>query len=287
MSLAFERVLDVAGHPFLRSHVLDGRAVLPVAVAMEWLAHAATHANPGLCLQGLDDLRVLKGVVLDSASVALRFYTAAPRRSGDVFDVDVELRSIRADGGEVPHVRATVVLTTRPAEAPVFETPSELVEGRYDRGVAGAYTDVLFHGEAFRAIERVDGYSAAGMVTGVRTRPSPGDWMAEPLRSDWLTDPLAIDAAFQTAILWCHEMLGAVSLPVGFGSYRQYKTMFPIDGVSVVLQVRSQTPRTMTGDLTFVTRDGSVVARIEQYECVADAALREAFHRGRLLDAAS
>jgi len=287
MSLSFDRSLGVASHPFLRSHVLDGRAVLPVAVAMEWLAHAATHANPGLCLQGLDNLRVLKGVVLDGGSASLRFYTAAPRRSGDVFDVDVELRSVCADGEELSHVRATVVLTTRPAEAPVFDSSPGLVERAYGRGVAGAYADVLFHGEVLRAIERIDGYSPTGMVAAVRTRPSPGAWMTEPIRSDWLTDPLAIDAAFQTAILWCREMLDAVSLPVGFGSYRQYRTMFPADGVSVVLQVRSQTSRTMTGDVTFVARDGSVVARIEGYECVADAALHEAFARDRLLDAAS
>ena len=48
LSVAFELAVDLAGHPVLRSHVLDGRAVVPMALHMEWLAHAALHGNPGL-----------------------------------------------------------------------------------------------------------------------------------------------------------------------------------------------------------------------------------------------
>ena len=74
---AFERVLDVAEHPVLRSHVLDGRPVLPAALMLEWLAHAAMVQNPGLAFHGCDDLRVLHGVVLDGPAPTLR-------QSGDV-----------------------------------------------------------------------------------------------------------------------------------------------------------------------------------------------------------
>ncbi|MBN9123050.1 MAG: SDR family NAD(P)-dependent oxidoreductase, partial [Planctomycetes bacterium] len=62
MTVAFERVVDVATHPVLKSHVLDGLAVLPVALHLEWLAHAAMHGNPGLQFHGFNDLRVTNGL---------------------------------------------------------------------------------------------------------------------------------------------------------------------------------------------------------------------------------
>ncbi|HNW36260.1 MAG TPA: CheR family methyltransferase, partial [Candidatus Ozemobacteraceae bacterium] len=39
--------LSVQEFPFLRSHVMDGKVVLPMAVIAEWLAHGALHDNPG------------------------------------------------------------------------------------------------------------------------------------------------------------------------------------------------------------------------------------------------
>ncbi|MFM7152060.1 MAG: SDR family NAD(P)-dependent oxidoreductase, partial [Gemmataceae bacterium] len=46
LPIAFERLLDPADHPFLNSHVIDGRPVLPTALILEWLAHAAMVQNP-------------------------------------------------------------------------------------------------------------------------------------------------------------------------------------------------------------------------------------------------
>ena len=285
--LAFERRLDLDGHRFLRSHVLDGRPVLPAAMIMEWLAHAALHSNPGLHLQGMDDLRVLKGVVLNGRPELLRFYTAGPRRSGEVLDVDVELRSVGEDGSERLHSRCTVVLTSRLASPPSFEMPDSLIAKPYERGVARAYAEVLFQGEMLQGLASVEGLSSQGMVAGVSAGLPPDDWMDEPLRSHWLTGPLAIDAGFQLAILWCDEELGAVSLPAYVRGYRQYRSAFPEDGLRVVLQIHERDSHKMTGDLTYLAADGRVVARLEGYECTVDDSLRAAFRRGSIAGATS
>ena len=280
--LAFERKLDIERHSFLRSHVIDGRAVLPVAMMMEWMGHAALHANPGLQLQGIDELRVCKGVVLDGTSIVLRFHTNKPRRSGDLFDVDVELHGVDGNHIDVLHARATIVLTARLSAPPVFETPQGLVERPYERGVHRAYAEVLFHGEQLQAIDRIGGVSTSGMTAEVRLGATPDQWMDEPFRSDWLTNPLALDAGFQLAILWCHEEMGAVSLPSYLHRYRQYRAVLPSDRITVALQIRERHQHKMVGDLTFLDRDGVVIARIDGYECTVDASLYEAFRRGVL-----
>ena len=66
LHLAYEDKLSVANYPVLKSHVIMGQAVLPMALMIEWMAHAAMHDNPGLKFSGFDDLKVLKGVILDA-----------------------------------------------------------------------------------------------------------------------------------------------------------------------------------------------------------------------------
>jgi NADP-dependent 3-hydroxy acid dehydrogenase YdfG len=66
LSNAFDLDLNIDQFPLLKSHVIDGKAVVPVALMVEWLAHAAGHNHPGLKFQGLNDLRVLKGIILEA-----------------------------------------------------------------------------------------------------------------------------------------------------------------------------------------------------------------------------
>src|SRR6185295_6405482 len=57
-SVAFVREVSVEALPCLESHVFNGRAVLPAALMVEWLAQAALHGNPGMAFHGLDNFKV-------------------------------------------------------------------------------------------------------------------------------------------------------------------------------------------------------------------------------------
>jgi NADP-dependent 3-hydroxy acid dehydrogenase YdfG len=83
-AVAFERLLSLDSHPVLRAHVIDGRAVLPMALTVEWLAHAALHGNPGLLFHGLDDLRIFQPVtVREDGATQVRIHAGrAVRRDG-------------------------------------------------------------------------------------------------------------------------------------------------------------------------------------------------------------
>ena len=282
MTMAFERRLDPASHPFLYSHVIDGRAVLPAAMMLEWLSHAAMHALPGLYMQGMSDFRVLKGVVIRDEPPLLRLYAGRPRRVAEAHELDVELRSAPMEPSHSPetlHARATITLASRLATAPPFTAPPELIDRAYERGAAGAYADVLFHGEMLVGIERVEGYSSAGMIVRVAPSGAPGEWMADPPRSCWLTSPLVVDAIFQTAILWTVEELGAPCLPAGVGQYRQFRAAFPPEAVSVVFEVRRRERHRCVADATVLARDGAVIARLEGVESTVDPSLAGAFRR--------
>jgi acyl transferase domain-containing protein/NAD(P)-dependent dehydrogenase (short-subunit alcohol dehydrogenase family) len=280
---AFALPLSVDDYPFLRSHVLDGKAVLPMAVIVEWLAHGALHGNPGFRFHGFNDLRICKGVVFEQDTLCTLHVLAGRAEKRDTFYlVPVELSSTGKDGRAVLHARAEIVLATRLPEGirSIIEIPSTPYEPRngelYDR-------ERLFHGPELHGIEQVDGCSAKGIAALVKGAPPPASWIKQPLRSIWITDPLVIDSAFQLMILWCFERFGAGSLPCFAGRYRQFVETFPREGVQVVIRVTAEREHSATADMEFLDRHtGKLVARLEEYECVIDPSLKQAFQRNQL-----
>ncbi|MEE8339279.1 MAG: SDR family NAD(P)-dependent oxidoreductase, partial [Xanthomonadales bacterium] len=104
--LAFEKLLSIEDMPVLADHVMNGKAVLPMAIISEWLAHAAMHDNPGMCFNGFNDLKIYQGVILDNGeTLKLQVLAGATRQQGNQYLVNVELRA-----GNTLHARAEMVL---------------------------------------------------------------------------------------------------------------------------------------------------------------------------------
>ena len=283
VSKAFDLELDVEQYPFLKSHVMDGKAVLPMAIIIEWLAHGAIHNNPGLKFQGFNDLRILKGVTLEpQQTVSLQVMTGKAIKGDGVHVVPVELSSVDNLGQLITHARAKVVLASR---LPARKTAAEkMILSKYPHPINEIYKpERLFHGDDFQGIRKVIGSSVAGISALVNRAPLPGQWIEQPLRNSWLADPLVLDSSFQMLILWSFEQYQSGSLPVYAGRYRQYQQSFPENGVEVRVQLVKQNNQRAIANIDFVdTRSDLLVARIEDYECVIDASLNRTFQRNKL-----
>src|SRR5204862_3975411 len=133
---------------------------------------------------------------------------------------------------------------------------------------------------------RIAGCGPDGVTVTAQTAPAPAAWVQQPLRGTWLADPLALDCAFQALSVWCHAERGAVSLPSALGRYRQFRRRFPPGAVRVTCRVGRAAGPVVRAAVEFVDDAGQLVARIDDYECVLDAALNDAFRRNRLERAA-
>ena len=141
---------------------------------------------------------------------------------------------------------------------------------------------MLFHGPLMQGIESVEGCGERGIAGWVSTAPSTSDWIDRPLRSKWLIDPLAIDSAFQLVGLWTREMLGANSLPTGLGSLRLFERTFPEQGCRVLVEIEQSSPARATASIELLDEARRLIARLENFECVIDASLNQAFRRNQL-----
>ena len=106
--------------------------------------------------------------------------------------------------------------------------------------------------------------------------------MKKPIRSSWLTDPLALDSSFQLMILWCFEQFGAGSLPTAIGEYRQFHKDFPEQGRKININVVEHSDHRALANIEFIDQNEQLIARIDNYECVIDASLEEAFAKNTL-----
>ncbi len=281
-NLAFEIALNVKAHPFLLSHVIDSRAVLPMAMMIEWSAQAALHENPGLLFYGFDDMRMLKGVTLEqSETINLQFLTGkAVRNEEGFYCAPVELKSIGANNAQILHSSTQIILVDKILGNSLTKRAD--VYGEYNRESNTIYEEILFHGKDFHGIEQVENCGENGISAIVKSAPTPDKWINTPLRNKWLTDPLAVDCSFQLMILWCFDKYQDGSLPCFAGKYRQYKRTMPIDGTRVVINVNKSDSKSATADIDFIDNKGSLVARLEDYESIISPSLNSSFRRNVL-----
>jgi malonyl CoA-acyl carrier protein transacylase len=277
LALAFERDLSVSSYAFLKSHVMNGHAVLPVAVIIEWFAHGALHLNPGMQFHGFDDFRVMKGVTLKAdENVHLRILAGSMIQKGDVALVPVELRS-----DEQLHASAVMVLVDEYEKNVLPKL--EAVKGAYQYQQGEYYENgQLFHGQHLHGIREVTHCSDKGIVANVNSAPPPTAWMKQPIRSSWLTDPLILDSAFQMMILWSFAQQGIGSLPTAIAHYRQYHRSYPKDGAKVIANVIEHTDHRANASIEFLDDKEQLIALMDGYECVRDSSLQTAFKENNL-----
>jgi len=280
---AFSLTLTVNDFPFIRSHVIDGKAVLPMAMIVEWLSHGALHGNPGFRFHGFNDLRICKGVVFEQdTACTLHVMAGRAQKRESLYFVPVELTGSASDGRSVLHARAEIVLASKLPEG--IRSIVDLPTTPYAQSNSAIYDrERLFHGPDLQGIEQVGGCSAKGISALVKAAPQPSTWVRQPLRNVWLTDPLVMDSAFQLMILWSFERFGSGSLPSFAGRYRQFQDTFPREGAQIVIRVTAEREHGASADMEFLDRNsGKLIARLEDYECVIDASLQQAFRRNQL-----
>ena len=282
MALLERRELDLQRYPVLASHIIGGKPVVPFALITEWIGHGALKENPGFSLHGIDDFRLLSGIRIEQEKKLVRLMAGKARKTGDAWQVDVELRNGVKNGKDVIHSRARALLVDRFPAAPVFAGNGKNGSRSFPRNLDAIYGEILFHGDHLRAISAIVEYSDHGMTARLTSAPKPEAWMQDPIQGRWTADPMVLDGAFQMAIVWCFEQTGRVCLPSYARTFRQYRPAFPTSGVTAVMAVTAHSPRKMVADFTFLDEDRQVIATLKGYEATVDESLIHAFKNNAL-----
>jgi hypothetical protein len=218
------RRLHVDVDRYLTDHRLDGRPVLPFAVATELMAEAA--AAGGATVTALEEIRLLHGIEVPGAGLDL---TVRALADGDVTilaeDQPARLRyrarAITATAGSAG--RATAM------PAPLTGLPP------FPMDVADAYRELLFHGPLMQCITAIDGMDARGARAVLRPSAPATVLAAAGAEGRWWADPVTIDGALQVQVIWARLNWGVTLLPAQIG---RVHVLAPLEGDEVHLDVR-------------------------------------------------
>ncbi len=265
---------------YLGDHRIDGRPVLPFAVAMELMAELAATAAPGRQVAGLRTIRLLGGLALEhDRPASVRIDAAAPDEDGEI---EVTIRPV-AEGR--PHYRARAqfgeLLGARelpglhdPSKPGIAARPAPLPElAPFPLAVADAYRDLLFHGPLFQGIVAIDGMDGRGASALLRPS-SPAQCVAGAEGRRWLLDPVLIDSALQMQVLWARLQWEVTLLPAEIGAYVKLGEPAAEEPVRHELRIRPASNLPLChADHWFYGADGRLLALLHDVVGVGTQAL--------------
>jgi hypothetical protein len=264
---------------YLGDHRIDGRPVLPFAVAMELMAQAALAGSPGQAVSDLREIRLLSGLALQDDQPATVRIDSAPK---DGEEVTVTIGPLERGR---PHYRARVQLgdPTGPRDLPGMHDPTRpglaarpapLAELKpFPLTLEGAYRDLLFHGPLFQGITAIDGMDERGASAVLRASQA-AQCVTGAGDARWLLDPVLLDSALQIQVLWARLQWEVTLLPAEIGRYIGVATPSEGEPVRHELRIRATSnPPMCHADHWFFGSDGRVLALLQDVVGVGTQAL--------------
>eukprot|EP01105_Mastigella_eilhardi_P020876 TRINITY_DN500_c0_g1_i6.p1 TRINITY_DN500_c0_g1~~TRINITY_DN500_c0_g1_i6.p1 ORF type:complete len:4763 (+),score=1014.87 TRINITY_DN500_c0_g1_i6:363-14651(+) len=244
----------------LLSHVIQGRIVVPMTLALGLLSSASLRLQPGWKLLAVEDAHLFRGLAWDEGQLS-PIDCCIRLDPEHVTTTELRVKAalhLNQEGRQVPAYSATVVLGKRDAQpltSVVRTTHGAAVvlepEAIYD-GVT------LFHGPLLQGIKAVHAVTAAGLDASCcslqLTTKQRGQFDAVS------GDPFASDLAFQLLLVWVRVQRGQASLPVS-ASRMEYFTRCMPHKFYATLEITREDGQLLEGTVQFADERGRVLFR--------------------------
>jgi NAD(P)-dependent dehydrogenase (short-subunit alcohol dehydrogenase family) len=260
LSASMEIDISATRHAYLTSHCIEGKPVVPLALAVEWLMRCVQSCRPKWHVVECRDIEVFRGIRLDLPLSNKRWHFTALCRAvqpgSDMVNFHAELRG----EGNALHYAGTIGIAVHPLPGNVKRLPTAMqIDAWNERPIYDGH--VLFHGPAFQAIRSVIGVSEQGCV-GMLVGGRALGWADE----GWSIDVAAFDGALQLALLWAQSVLGGAALPTAVGLYRHYERALPEGEIRCVVHGGPAQGERAICDIELFAADGALIAEIGALE---------------------
>jgi NAD(P)-dependent dehydrogenase (short-subunit alcohol dehydrogenase family) len=266
-TVTLEHTFSLENDPYLGDHCLDGKPVLPAAGALEWLAELVQVAWPDWMVAAVEDLRVLRGLVIEpdrGKSVQLK---ALPSTHADAESLKVTAE-ILDPLSNLPFYRAIIRLQLELNESPkLWVAP---LKGGQSLNPSQAYQQYLFHGKCFQLLSAIPQLTQQGIDARIRAS-QPLEWFSTrsslPRPSvSWLFDPAIIDLAPQLAIIWTRVQHAMTVLPSRFGVVTRYRLPALSTPSQVAFRVTDAQQYNLTYEAIFFDEENNVHFYLQDFQ---------------------
>jgi acyl transferase domain-containing protein/NAD(P)H-dependent flavin oxidoreductase YrpB (nitropropane dioxygenase family)/NAD(P)-dependent dehydrogenase (short-subunit alcohol dehydrogenase family) len=272
--LEIEKRLDPHHDLYLRDHRLDAKPVLPAAMAIELMAEAAQQNYPKWQVAGLKNVRVCKGIVLDTSYQDIRILVGMPGphyQTSATMELEVVIKG--AATAEPIFYRGTVVMSRKPFLPEPYRLPPESDFQDFGLSAAEAYRRFTFHGPCFQNIQSIRGISEKGIITTMISS-TPQSCLADSPSSQWIIDPVVLDCGLQLGLFWQRTYLDITPLPSNFTEIWIYQPFYAAGTLQCFYEVlREFSHTTVTANIYFCDQEGHLLALIKGFESTGSKAL--------------
>jgi NAD(P)-dependent dehydrogenase (short-subunit alcohol dehydrogenase family) len=276
------RHLTLADNPFLKDHVIGGRAVLPTVCAVAWMTDACEQRYPGYTFFSVEGYKVFKGVVFDETladDYVLRLEEIAKTSEEVVFDTLIY--SETPEGRPRYHYGARVTLVRELPDAPCYAdfdpTERDVVPGTqlYDE-------KTLFHGPSFCGVEQIVNVSERRLTQ--RCRLPALDPTAQGQFPVQTFNPYLTDVHLQSLLIWAQRHQGVVGLPLCITKAEQFRKAHFDQVTYATLEVQESGKHRLVADVTITDAEGRLFSRVTGAEITLSARLNELFLQNELVE---
>ncbi len=262
-TVALEHTFSLEQDPYLADHCLDGRPVVPAAVALEWLAELIQTAWPEWKVAQIRNFRVLRGIVLNQSEGCLVRLQARVSTHGDAEGLTATAE-ILDPVRKIPYYRATAWLQPQLSSSPIIQDRESILE--YPLDPSKAYQNYLFHGKSFQLITAIRGSNLHGIDAQIQPSYSVTWLKQKSSAGGWLFDPGMIDTVPQLAIIWTRLQLNTTALPSSFGCVTRYSASLSPQPLQVVFRVQEANENSLTCDAVLFDAQGNIHFQLEGME---------------------
>ncbi len=297
-SYRIHRALTLDANPFLRDHVIGGKAVLPTVCAVGWMINACENLYPGYTFARVDDYRALKGIVFDETladDYILDLRETATSTEELHFDA---LISSEANGKSRYHYKAQVALRRSENQESANQRISE--SANHELRITDyelpqptthnlqpsipsetLYHDhTLFHGPSFRGVEEVLAISEEGLTLRCCLPEVPPEAQGQfPVQS---FNPYLTDVQLQSLLIWAKKMRGVVGLPLRIQKGEQFRQVHFGEVTYATLTVRAISDHSLVADVVVHNADGDLCSRVTGAEITLSERLLGLFEQNKL-----
>jgi NAD(P)-dependent dehydrogenase (short-subunit alcohol dehydrogenase family) len=275
------RTLTLDANPFLHDHVIGGQAVLPTVCAVAWMVNTCEQLYPGYTFFSADEYKALKGVVFNETladEYTLELKEIVKSRDELVFEGLI--RSQTPEGKPRYHYKARITLLRQLPEAPVFSA-FDLSEAETIPGERLYAEQTLFHGPAFRGVERVLNIKPRGLTMRcLLPEVSLATQGQFPVRT---FNPYLTDVQLQSLLIWAARFKESPGLPLRIQRGEQFHPVQFGEPVYATLTVQSSSDTSLIADVVVHDAQGLVYSRVTGAEITLSPRLNQLFQQNQLL----
>ncbi len=251
---------------YLQDHCLDGKPVLPAAVAVELMAETAKHGWNKWEVSSVLDVRLFKGVILDNGSKDIKIIAKAisnPDQEKNHLELDIKITE-EGEPNRISYSSRIIMAKSLPVSSQ-HKPPDASAMNKFPMSVEMAYLKWLFHGARFQCIKSIEGISEKGIIATF-VSSSPDDCLTGNFRSPWLIDPVMLDGGLQLVWLWSRAHKDMSALPSRFKAIH----IFNSNTSSLIrchLEIIEGTEgHSVHSNIYFTDPDGRVLCIVEDFE---------------------